>query len=130
ILGEDRSHVVEAGEVAPTECESKVDMNDLGGELHKARPHIAAALALAKETGDPIRELMATTLSAQNYLLMGDVTQAIAEGERAMALSQKIPGWKGYPPAHLLLSRAYASNTKYRQAYDHFQKFTQLVKCV
>src|SRR5262245_9758937 len=130
ILAQAMTHLVEAADLAPTECESKVDMNDLGGELHKARPHIAAALALAKETGDPIRELMATTLSAQNYLLMGEVTQAIAEGERAVALSQKIPGWKGYPPAHLLLSRAYSSNTKYRQAYDHFLKFTQLAKCV
>ncbi|MCI0390614.1 MAG: caspase family protein [Acidobacteria bacterium] len=131
ILAQALTHLVEAAELAPTECETTVNMNNLGDYLRRARnPHIAAALALARETGDPIRELQVTTLSGQNHLLMGDVTQAIAEGERALALSQKIPGWKGYPPAHLLLSRAYSSNTKYRPAYDHFLKYTQLNSCV
>lgn len=131
ILAEALTHLVEAADQTPTECERTLNLNDLGDYLKRARePHLNAALALARENGDQIRELMAITLSGQNHLLMGNVGQAITEGERALSLSQKFPGFNGYPPAYLLLSRAYRSNQKYRLAYQQFLKFTQIAPCI
>lgn len=117
ILAKALTRLVDGGG-GTSECDSKIDLTQQSDALRRARaPHLNEALASARKLRDKRRELQALTLSAQNYLLMGQVDSAIADGNKALALSPDSPH------VHFLLYNAYKSDQKYQNAAQHLQKF-------
>ncbi len=94
--------------------------------LDEARKHIQESMKLAQESSDKGRLALALDLSAQNYLLKGQVPQAIQDGEQALRFMEVIPYLKDYPDAHFTLYQAYKSQQKYRKAEEHLKKYIEV----
>ncbi len=122
ILGKALTRVVE-GETVQTECESSLNVATQGDYLDRARQHLKTALELAQKLGDRRREVLVLSVSAQNYLLKGDLARAIEDGEKALQRAATIPDMKDFPEAHFTLYDAYKSDQKFLKAADHLQAY-------
>jgi tetratricopeptide (TPR) repeat protein len=100
-------------------------LSDRDTYLSRARTNIDMALKLARSNGDKRRMALVLDTSALCYLLSGNVTQAIAEGEQALKISETIADLKNFPDAHYTLYSAYSSDQKFKKAADHLQKFIE-----
>ncbi|HWP41828.1 MAG TPA: hypothetical protein VNO14_01240, partial [Blastocatellia bacterium] len=101
-------------------------INDPDTYLDRARAHLQEALKLARGLSDKRRLVLVLDTSAQNYLLKGNVKNAIADAEEALKLSSSIPDLKDYYEAHYTLYSAYVSDQKFAKAVEHLEKFIQL----
>jgi tetratricopeptide (TPR) repeat protein len=101
-------------------------LSDRESYLARARTHLQEATKLAQKVSDKRRLVLVLDTSAQNYLLGGDVTNAITDAQAALKQSEAFPDLKDYAEAHYTLYSAYASDQKFAKAAEHLQKFMQV----
>lgn len=101
-------------------------ITDRDNMLNRARSNIQTAMDYAQKANDRRRTIMVLELSAENYLLKGDVTHAIEHGEKALNLSANLPDMKDYPDAHYTLYTAYNSKQQFKKAAEHLSKFIEV----
>ena len=91
--------------------------------LDRARPYLVEALKLARGLSDKHRLVLVLETSALNYMLKGDVANAIKDGEDALKAAETIPDLKDLPDIHHTLYTAYDSSQKYAKAVEHLEKY-------
>jgi uncharacterized caspase-like protein/tetratricopeptide (TPR) repeat protein len=94
--------------------------------LDRARVSIKEAARLAQNVHDNARLAQVLVTSAENYLLTGDVSNAINDGEQALALSNSLPLAELKALVHHVLFRAYSSNQKCAKAATHLQAYIDI----
>jgi class 3 adenylate cyclase/tetratricopeptide (TPR) repeat protein len=97
------------------------------GELHGARANLAEAERLAAGLNDSTR--LGRVLSQQSYLLgcVGDVTEAIKTGERAVAITDCGEDLDGRVGSRMMLARALYAKGWYREAIGHLRPAIELL---
>jgi len=91
--------------------------------LDRARVSIREAARLAQSAHDNVRLAQALVTSAENYMLTGDVSNAIRDGEQALGLSNSLPLVELKALVHHLLFRAYRSKQNCAKAAEHLQAY-------
>jgi tetratricopeptide (TPR) repeat protein len=94
--------------------------------LAEARTHIQRTLDLARGPSNTGRLILALDLSSQNFIVQGDIANAIKEGEAALKLSASAPNPLVIASVHYTLSQAYESNQKFVKAAEHRQKYAEV----
>ena len=94
--------------------------------LDRARVSIKEAARLAQSVHDNARLAQVLVTSAENYLLTGDVSNAIKDGEQALGLSNSLPLAELKALVHHVLFRAYRSNQKCAKAAEHLQAYIDI----
>jgi tetratricopeptide (TPR) repeat protein len=94
--------------------------------LDLARGHLREAVKLAESAGDKLRLAQLRDTSAQNYLLKGDVPNAIADGELALKASESMAHASLKAQVHFTLYLAYQSNQNFAKAAEHLQKYIEV----
>jgi tetratricopeptide (TPR) repeat protein/uncharacterized caspase-like protein len=112
-----------AGKALTRMVERDESINDPDTYLDRARAHLQEALKLSRGLSDKRRLVLALDTSAQNHLLKGNISGAIADAEEALKLSASIPELKDYYEAHYTLYSAYVSDQKFAKAAEHLEKF-------
>jgi hypothetical protein len=103
------------------------DGSDDGALLAEARTHILKTLELARGLSNDLRTVLALDLSCQNYMLQGDVANAIKDGEAALKLGASVPNPVVVASVHYTLSQAYESDQKFAKAAEHRQRYADVM---
>jgi class 3 adenylate cyclase/tetratricopeptide (TPR) repeat protein len=92
------------------------------GELHRDRGNLEEAERLAEQLGDDMR--LSRVLSNKTYLLasIGDVSNAIESGERALRLAISQDDLEANTVTRLTLARAFYAGGRYREAIAYGQE--------
>ena len=98
------------------------------GEIGQALRYLHEAESLAKKSKDQRRLAWVSTYTTIHFQLQGDTNQALAAGERAMAIAEETGDFALRVVAGAYLGQAHTQRGNYRQAEDLFRRTINLLK--